>query len=209
MVACWPIAHHVWAGNEVDHGTVQEGHPRLAPADSASIASCSSAIAGMVTDDNITAITSEKNGYLVGLKRRRNKKLNKWLEGVDEAKWISCPVGITARGKTNPPRTRAQEVPSGVDGMRVIIVDSDERREYEEAMRRKSMERTRQALEKLRERVAAGKLKQPEKIGAAAERLLQRNHGYRYYSWDIQIVDVSGGSENAEAPARRASKVNM
>ena len=29
------------------------------------------------------------------------------------------------------------------------------------------------------------KLKQPEKIGAAAERLLQRNHGYRYYSWDI------------------------
>jgi len=34
--------------------------------------------------------------------------------------------------------------------------------------------------------VAAGKLKQPEKIGAAAERLLQRNHGYRYYSWDIR-----------------------
>ena len=34
-------------------------------------------------------------------------------------------------------------------------------------------------------RVAAGKLKQPEKIGAAAERALQRSHGYRYYSWDI------------------------
>ena len=69
--------------------------------------------------------------------------------------------------------------------MRVIIVDSDERRGYEQAMRQKSMERTRQALEKLKQRVAAGKLKQPEKIGAAAERLLQRNHGYRYYSWDI------------------------
>ena len=69
--------------------------------------------------------------------------------------------------------------------MRVIIVDSDERRDYEEAMRHKSMERTRQALEKLEQRVSAGKLKQPEKIGAAAERLLQRNHGYRYYSWDI------------------------
>ena len=45
--------------------------------------------------------------------------------------------------------------------MRVIIVDSDERRDYEEAMRQKSMERTRQALEKLEQRVAAGKLKQP------------------------------------------------
>ena len=27
--------------------------------------------------------------------------------------------------------------------------------------------------------------RQPEKMSAAAERLLQRNHGYRYYSWDI------------------------
>jgi hypothetical protein len=52
-------------------------------------------------------------------------------------------------------------------------------------MRVKSMERTRQALEKLQRRIAAGKLKQPEKIGAAAERLLQRSHGYRYYSWEI------------------------
>jgi transposase len=184
MVAGWPIAHHVWAGNELDHGTVQRtirdlhqrfGFNRLVFVGDR----------GMVTDANITAITSEKNGYLVGLKRRRNKKLTRWLDAVDEAKWISCPVGITAREKTNPPRTRAQEVPSGVEGMRVIIVDSDERREYEEAMRQKSMERTRQSLEKLQERVAAGKLKQPEKIGAAAERLLQRNHGYRYYSWDI------------------------
>ena len=69
--------------------------------------------------------------------------------------------------------------------MRVIVVDSDERRSYEEDMRQKSMERTRAHLEKLQKRVAAGKLKQPEKIGAAAERALQRNHGYRYYSWDI------------------------
>jgi hypothetical protein len=40
-------------------------------------------------------------------------------------------------------------------------------------------------LEKLKQRVAAGKLKQPEKIGAAAERLAAADHGYRYYSWDI------------------------
>ena len=185
MVAGWPIAHHVWAGNEVDHSTVQRAirdlHQRFGFNRLVFVGD-----RGMVTDANIAAIISEKNGYLVGLKRRRNKKLNKWLDAVDEAKWISCPVGITAQEKTNPPRTRAQEVPSGIEGMRVIIVDSDERRAYEEAMRQKSMERTRQSLEKLRERVAAGKLKQPEKIGAAAERLLQRTHGYRYYSWDIE-----------------------
>jgi len=184
MVSGWPIAHHVWAGNEVDHTTVAKAiadlHRRFGFGRLVFVGD-----RGMVTDGNIEAITAGGHGYLVGLKRRRNKKLDRWLKAVDEAKWIRCPVGITAQEKTDPPRTRAQEVPSGVAGMRVIIVDSDERRGYEQAMREKAMERTRQALEKLKRRVATGKLKQPEKIGAAAERLLQRSHGYRYYSWDI------------------------
>ena len=184
MVAGWPIAHHVWAGNEVDHTTVGKAiadlHRRFGFNRLVFVGD-----RGLVTSDNLDAITAGNHGYLVGLKRRRNKKLDRWLAAVDEAKWINCPVGITAREKADPPRTRAQEVPSGIAGMRVIIVDSDERRTSEEAMRVKSMERTRQALEKLRLRRAAGKLKQPEKIGAAAERLLQRSHGYRYYSWEI------------------------
>ena len=184
MVSGWPIAHHVWAGNEVDHTTVEKavtdldrrfGFSRLVFVGDR----------GMITQDNLQMITTDGHGYLVGLKRRRNRELGHWLGAIDQTKWIDCPVGITAREKADPPRTRAQEVPSGIEGMRVIIVDSDERRGYEEAMRQRSMERTRVALEKLRERVAAGKLKQLEKIGAAAERLLQRNHGYRYYSWDI------------------------
>ena len=185
MVAGWPIAHHVWEGNEVDHQTVQKAirdlHQRFGFNRLVFVGD-----RGMVTNDNLEAITAGEHGYLVGLKRRRNAKLTKWLAALDDSQWITCPVGITAREKTNPPRTRAQEVPSGVDGLRVIIVDSDERREYEQAMRQRAMERTRQALEKLQERVAAGKLKQPAKIGAAAERLLQRNHGYRYYSWSFE-----------------------
>src|SRR5271166_6138399 len=184
MVGGWPIAHHVWSGNEVDHTTVEKAvtdlHRRFGFNRLVFVGD-----RGMVTQDNIDMITAGDHGYLVGLKRRRNRNLSRWLAAVDETKWITCPIGITAREKADPPRTRAQEVSSGIEGMRVIIVDSDERRGYEQAMRQKSMERTRQALEKLRERVASGKLKQPEKIGAAVERLLQRNHGYRYYSWNI------------------------
>jgi transposase len=184
MVAGWPIAHHVWEGNRVDHSTVPEAirdlHQRFGFNRLIFVGD-----RGMVTDDRLEEIIAQKNGYLVGVKRRRNTKLAEWLAAVDETKWISCPVGITAQERTNPPRTRAQEIPSGIDGMRVIVVDSDERRSYEEDMRQKSMQRTRTHLEKLQKRVAAGKLKQPEKIGAAAERALQRNHGYRYYSWDI------------------------
>jgi transposase len=184
MVAGWPIAHHVWAGNTVDHSTVQEVvrdlHQRFAFKRIVFVGD-----RGMVTDENINDLTAGKDGYLVGLKRRRNQRMEQWLTAVDENKWIECPVGITARERTKPPRTRAQEVPSGTEGVRIIVVDSDERRGYEEGMRQRSMEKTREQLQRLADRVATGKLKRPEKIGAAAERVLQRHHGYRYYAWDL------------------------
>ena len=63
----------------------------------------------------------------------------------------------------------------------MIIVDSDERRAYEQAKREQAMERACQKLEKLKMRVAAGELKRLEKIGAAAERIMQKYHGYRYF----------------------------
>jgi hypothetical protein len=179
LVAGWPIAHHVWAGNRRDQDTVQEVirdlHQRFGFQRVVFVGD-----RGRVTAANLQALTAAKHGYLVGVKRRRNRQLNRWLTAVDEAKWIACPVGITARERSSPPRTRAQEVASGVEGMRVIVVDSDERRDYEQAMRPRAMDRTRDRLEKLKERVAAGKVKRPEKIGAAAARILQRNHGHRY-----------------------------
>jgi transposase len=186
MVAGWPIAHHVWAGNGIDHGTVQDvvrdlrqrfEFQRLVFVGDR----------GMVTEANLEALTTEGQGFLVGLKRRRNAKLDGWLDAVNESQWIDCPVGINARErKTNPPRTRAQEVPSGVPGMRVIIIDSDERRTYEQAMRQQAMDRARGKLEAIKRRVASGDLKKPEKIGAAAERIMQRYHGYRYYAWELR-----------------------
>ena len=184
MVAGWPIAHHVWAGNRRDQDTVQEVvrdlHQRFGFQRIVFVGD-----RGMVTAENLEALTAAKHGYLVGVKRRRNRQLNRWLAAVDQAKWIACPVGITARERSSPPRTRAQEVASGVEGMRVIVVDSEERRAYEEALRQQSMERTRERLEKLKNRVTAGKVKRPEKIGAAAARILQRNHGHRYYGWKL------------------------
>jgi len=141
----------------------------------------------MVTDENIEQMTTEEQGFLVGIKRRRNPKLDAWLDAVDDTKWIDCPGGITARERrTDPPRTRAQEVPSGDPGLRVIVIDSDERRGYEQAKREQAMERARQKLEKLKERVARGDLKPPEKIGAAVERVMQKYHGYRYFDWKLE-----------------------
>jgi transposase len=186
MVAGWPIAHHVWAGNTRDSATVKEVVQDLVQrfrfrrivfvGDR-----------GMVTKSNLEMLTKEEeHGFLVGMTRRQNPEAETLIDRVNESQWIDCPVGINAREKKEPPRTRVQEVSCDREGVRVFVVDSDERRAYEERQRTKAMERAHQALTKVQKRVAEGKLKKPEKIGAAAERALQRNHGYRYYAWELK-----------------------
>jgi transposase len=198
MVAGWPIAHHVWAGNRIDHTTVQDVisdlKKRFAFGRLIFVGD-----RGMVTDENIEAITKDKHGFLVGVKRRRNAQIDGWLDAVDDTKWVHCPGGInTQERKTDPPRTRAQEVASGDPDLRVIVIDSDERRGYEQAKREQAMERARQRLEKLKGRVASGGLKRPEKIGAAVERIMQTYRGYRYFDWKLR----DGALEFTESEAR-------
>ena len=184
MVAGWPIAHHVWAGNEVDHTTVGKAiadlHQRFGFNRLVFVGD-----RGMVTSDNLDAITAGNHGYLVGLKRRRNKKLDKWLAAVDEAKWINCPVGVTAREKVDPPPTPGSGSPLG-----------DRRHEGDHRrFRRAPRLRGGHAGEVdgadaagVGETAAAQSGRQAEATREdrrAAERLLQRSHGYRYYSWEI------------------------
>jgi transposase len=195
MVAGWPIAHHVWPGNRVDHSTVQEvisdlqkrfGFGRVIFVGDR----------GMVTAENLQELQKDEQGFLVGINRRRNKDLKEWLSKIDETKWIDCPGGINVRErKTDPPRTRAQEVPTDDSSMRVIIVDSDERREYEQAMRQRSMDRTLESLKKLQSRVGSGRLKNRDKIIRAAQKILDKNHGERYFAYG---VNAQGGFEFSE-----------
>jgi transposase len=154
---------------------------------------------GMVTQENLKELLDGGQGYLVGVKRRGNAQIARWLDAIDVTKWIDCPVGISSAEKTDPPRTRVQEVLSGKEGMQVFVIDSDERRAYEESMRGRSMDRVREKLEKLRQRVEAGRLSDAAKIGAAAERIMQAHHGYRYYRWQL---DEQGRFSFEEDPLR-------
>jgi transposase len=185
LVAGWPIAHHVWAGNTRDSTTVPEVIQDLSQrfrfrrlvfvGDR-----------GMVTESNLALLQEHaEHGFLVGMTRRQNPEAEALIDRVDEAKWIDCVLGINAREKKQPPRTRVQEVRCDRAGVRVFVVDSDERRAYEERQRTKAMQRVRGLLEKVQTRVTKGQLKQPEKIGAAVERALQKHHGSRYYTWAL------------------------
>ncbi len=185
MVAGWPIAHHVWEGNRVDATTVDEVVEDLMQRFSfRRIVFVGDR--GMVSEENLAALRKRGHGYLVGLKRRRNPQLDGWLQSLDDAKWVDCPMGVNARERNSPPRTRVQEVASDDPRQRVFVIDSDERRAYEQGKRDQAMERTRVKLESVRRRVAEGKLASPEKIGAAAERALRAHRGYRYYDWRLR-----------------------
>jgi transposase len=188
MVAGWPIAHHVWAGNTRDSTTVKEVITDLTKRfNFRRVVFVGDR--GMVTESNVATLTAADGawGFLIGMTRRQNPEAETLIDRVQEERWLDCPVGINAREKKpeNRPRTRVQEVTCDRAGVRVFVVDSDERRAYETRLREQSMQRTHEGLEKVQKRVAAGRLKQPEKIGAAVERVLQRHHGCRYYAWEL------------------------
>ena len=140
---------------------------------------------GMVTTANLATLKARRHGYLVGLQRRRREEIFQLIKRAT-GPWTECPVGITAREHAAPPKTLVQEVAAGEAGVRIFVVHSDERLAYERAMRERDMERTREALDRVQRRVAAGKLKAPEKIGEAAGRILTRHHGHRYFGWELR-----------------------
>jgi transposase len=184
MIDGWPIAHHIFEGNQRDSATVDSvlkdlqerfGLRRVVFVGDR----------GMVTSQNIERLRSGGQGYLVGLNRRRRPEVSGYLERATGA-WLECRAGIAAGEKAEVPKTRVQEVASDQPGVRVFVVHSDERMSYEREEREKSMQRVREELEALEQRVAAGKLKAPEKIGAAAAHILARHHGIRYYDWKLE-----------------------
>jgi transposase len=140
---------------------------------------------GMATSQNLDQLKNAGHGYIVGRNRRRSGEVFDYIQRAT-GPWIECPVGITARVKSPSPKTLVQEVASDERGVRVFVVHSDERLAFERAQRTKSQDRVRKKLEALQRRVASGKLKAPEKIGAAAAAFLARNHGHRNYRWSHQ-----------------------
>jgi transposase len=186
MMDGWPIAHHLFAGNRLDQTTVGEvvedlrqrfGLQRVVFVGDR----------GMVTLKNIEQLRQGGQGYLVGLQRRNRKDIPHYIEqAMARDDWQECAAGITASERAVAPRTRVQEVAGKEPGVRVFVVHSEEREQFERGLRELSMERARKELEGLRLRVEKGELKEAEKIGAAAAKVLARNHGHRYFGWELR-----------------------
>ena len=193
MANGWPIAHHVFPGNTTDKQTfrsvVEDVESRFGLRRVLVVGDC-----GMVSPDNLEFLSEEGRQvrYLLGVPGRRSAEASAVFERLDEASW-------TAVDKAN----RVQEVRLDDPEVRYLVVESDERRAYEQELRQRDMERTAEDLQAIEAAVAAGRLKEREKIGARAARALGRHHGSRYYSWESTR---DGAFRFYEDPAKLAAE---
>jgi transposase len=173
MANGWPIAHHVFAGNRAEKTTLirvlSDLERRFGLGRVMVVAD-----RGLVSPDNLDFLGGTKYRYLLGIPGRRSQEAAAVFEALDESTWIQVDDG-----------NRVQEVRVAGRSTRYFVIDSAERKAYEQALRLTSMGRARQGLEKVAAAVKAGRLKDPAKIGARAGRALARHHGHRYYSWEV------------------------
>jgi transposase len=172
MASGWPIASYVFEGHLADRSTVEavlaDVRARFALQRVVWVAD-----RGMVSEQTLTAMRQGEDRYLVGLQRRRNPTAQAIIQAAT-GPWQALPDG-----------SRVAEVRLPNDLARYCVVRSPERLAYEQAMRRQSMRRCRDALRKLQQTVANGRLRAPEKIGARAGAILKEHHGARYFAWRL------------------------
>jgi transposase len=181
----WPIAHHVFAGNRLDQTTVAEvvedlrarfGWQRVVFVGDR----------GMLTLKHLEQLRQAQQVYRMGLQRRNRPDIPQYIQpAVARSHGQEGPVGLTASEKGVVPQTGVQEVAGQEPGVRVFVVHSDEREQYERSLRELSMERVRKEREALRARVEQGDRKEPEKIGAAAK-IRARPPGHRDFAWELR-----------------------
>jgi transposase len=173
MANGFPIAHHVFSGNTAEKTTLAR-----VLADVEQRFGLDQVLVvgdrGLVSRDNLEALARTKFRYLLGIPGRRCAEARAVLEALQEDHWQ--PVDE---------HNRVQEVRLAGDAARYFVIDSAERLAYEQSLRQRSMQRSAAALTQVAQAVQQGRLKEPGKIGAWAERALRCHQGYRYYSYDV------------------------
>lgn len=156
-----PIAHHVFPGNTNDATTLpavladlQErfGVGRIAVV----------ADRGLISEHNLAEVAAAGFDHVLATRLHRDDDVEAVLEAAthDDVVWVAAAGGRTACDITH-------------DGHRYVVVDSPVRHRRDDIRREQLLARTEDHLIALAHRVRAGKLKDPAKIGAAADRILR------------------------------------
>ena len=161
-----PIAHHVFAGDTNDASTLPAVLEDLA-ARFAVGRICVVADRGLISTGNVAAVAAAGFDHVLATRLRRDHTAKEALGAIDDD---------TAWAEIQQHRCRAAEV-TLTDGTRAIVVESAARARRDDARRAEIVAAAEAELLALERRVRAGRLKDPAKIGRAAQRILDNNRG--------------------------------
>ncbi len=159
-----PVAHRVFAGSTGDASTLP-GVPADLAARFAVGRVCVVADRGLISSDNLEAVAAAGSDHVLATRPRRDHTAKEALEAIDED---------TAWAETEQHRCRAADMtPTGAT--RAIVVESDARARRDDARRGETVAAAEAELPALERRVREVRLKDPAKIGRAAQRILNNN----------------------------------
>ena len=156
-----PIAHRVFPGNTNDSTTLPTVLGDLAERFAVGRI-CVVADRGLISAANIDMVAEAGFDHLLATKLHRDRIATEALAAIDEdTAWVEIPER----------RCRAADVALD-DGTRAVVVESDGRARRDVARTAEIVAAAEAKLRALEHRVRAGRLKDPAKIGAAAQRIL-------------------------------------
>ncbi|MFN4228058.1 MAG: IS1634 family transposase [Candidatus Ratteibacteria bacterium] len=167
-----PIAHHIFPGGSVDKTTldfvIRDLRERFKIRDIIFVAD-----KGINTQENIKRLEEIGYRYILGVSLSNCKEAREIIENTSQLKW---------RNYNDDTRYSLVDI----KGERWILVDSQEKRKYEEKMRQVWIEKGAKELDRLKERVEKGRLRDEKKIAYYLGSISKKYHIKRYFSWEIK-----------------------
>ncbi len=137
---------------------------------------------GMVSEENLRFVRQRGGSYIVGTPKAMLRKFEQYLTDKD---WHEVQAGVQVK------------LVAGPDGEeRFVLARSTDRRQKEQAMHQRFMERMEAALEKMQRSAANGRLKD---AGLAHRRLgrLQQRYWRASSAFDVKIAAIDNPTDKA------------
>jgi len=167
----FPITHEIFSGNTQDRSTLVRMLDRLSERIGLPEGATVVVDRGMAYDENIAELKKRNLHYVVA---SRQPERNRWLADFEDTE------GFSAVLRQPSPRNPAQkkttiEVKTYTEAeLTYVLCRSEQRIAKDRAIRTKHEKRMQVDIDKLSQRIATGKLIQPDKINQAIGRLKER-----------------------------------
>ena len=169
-----PIAHHVFAGNTNDASTLAGVLGDLAKRFAVGRI-CVVADRGLMSASNLETVARAGYDHLLATRLRRDSATAGALSAIDrDTVWVELPQ----------PGNRAADIVLS-DGTRTVVVESDARARRDTQRTAQIIQTAETRLLALERRVRAGGVKDPAKIGRAAQRILGTGRVGRLFDLEI------------------------